>query len=274
MRAAVTTWALACALLAPACWAQSAAPATTATPAEGYRLGAGDVLRISVYQSPDLSLEARVTDAGTINYPLLGTVQLGGLTVPQAETQLAEALRAGGLVRNPQVMMLLTQQRSNQVSVLGVIARPGRYLLDISGMRLTEVLALASGTTEASSDTVVILGKRQQQAVRLEVYLPELFAVGGQNKDPVVMPGDVIWIDRAALVYVQGEVARPGTTRLGREMTLRQIIASAGGVTPRGTLDGLKVHRRNAQGQMEVLTPALDDVPRDGDVIVIRESLF
>ncbi len=279
LRSASCFGVLASALLASPTWAApppaTAAPARTAEAAVGsYRLGAGDVVRISVYQSPDLSLESRITDAGTISYPLLGTVQLGGLTVPQAEASLAEALRAGGLVRNPQVMMLLTQTRSNQVNVLGTIARPGRYSLDVAGMRLTEVLALAGGTSEASADTVVILGKREQRPVRLEIDLPALFAPGGADKDLVIAPGDVIWIERAPLIYFQGEVARPGAMRLNRNTTLLQALASAGGVTARGTIKGLQIHRRNPQGRTEILEPSLEEMPREGDVIVIRESLF
>lgn len=261
--------------------AQPMSPASTASAASpsvpGYLLGAGDQLRISVYQSPDLSFEARLADTGTINFPLLGPIRLAGLTVPQAEAQLSEALRAAGLVRNPQVMLLLTQPRSNQITVLGVVGRPGRYPLDVAGMRLTELLALAGGTGEASADTLVLLRRNGQaeQAQRLEIHLPSLFAAEQATADPVLQPGDVIWVDRAPQIFFQGEVTRPGPVRLLRNMTLRQALATAGGVTLRGTLKGFQIHRRGAGKDMQVLVePSLDESPRDGDVIVIRESLF
>ena len=79
-----------------------------------YRIGPGDVIRITVYQSPDLSLETRISENGAISYPLLGQVTLGGMTVSAAEAHLAEALRKGELVKNPQVMMAVVLVRANQ----------------------------------------------------------------------------------------------------------------------------------------------------------------
>lgn len=261
----------------------SAPPAVQATPAgagssavgsEGYRLGPGDMIRIAVYQSADLSLETRLTESGTISYPLLGIVQLGGLTLPEAESKLAKALQQGGLLRNPQISILVTQVRANQVNVLGMVGRPGRYPLDVAGMRLTEVLALVGGILEGGSDTLVLLSKRQGALQRYEIDVPSLFSGGGLANDVELMPSDVIWVDRAPQLYMTGEIGRPGTLRLTRNMTLRHALAAAGGLTQRGTLRGLTIYRYTPKGTIEIVNPPMDELPQDGDVIVIQESWF
>jgi polysaccharide export outer membrane protein len=256
--------------------------AATAQPAaeskaeqDQYRIGAGDTVRITVYQSPDLSLETRLTEAGVISYPLIGAIRLGGLTINEAEAALANALKKGDFVKNPQITVMVTQVRANQVNVLGQVGRPGRIPLDVAGMRLTDVIALAGGVaTAAGSDTVVVTGMRNGQPFRREVDLPRVFAPNGRNEDIVIQPGDAIWVDRYPVVYLYGEVQRPGQLRLERGMTVMQALASAGGLTQRGTQRGLRVSRRGANGQVQSLELSLDDALQTGDVVFVRESLF
>ena len=239
------------------------------------RIGAGDTVRITVYQSPDLSLETRVNENGAISYPLLGRVQLAGLTVNAAEAHLASELKRRDFVKDPQVIIVVTQVRANQVNVLGQVGRPGRYPLDLAGMRMTEVLALAGGVVAGSgSDTIVLTGKRDGRPFRHEVDLPKLFAPGGVADDLVVAPGDTVWVDRAPQIYMYGEIQHPGVVRLERGMTVMQAVAAGGGATQRGTLKGLKITRRGADGRMQTIEPAMDDTLKDGDVVFIRESLF
>ena len=254
--------------------AQTAAVAAVAVP-DQYRIGAGDTLHITVYQSPDLSLDARVNEAGVISYPLLGRVVLGGLTVNAAEAHLAQALKKGEIVKDPQVIIVVTNVRANQVNVLGQVGRPGRLPLDLAGMRLTEVLALAGGVINGvGSDTIVLIGQRNGHSYRYEADLPKIFAAGGSNDDIVVMPGDTIWVDRAPQIYLYGEIQHAGIQRLERGMTVMQAVAAAGGATPRGTLKGLKITRRGPDGRMQTIEPSMEDTLKDGDVMYIRESLF
>ncbi len=251
------------------------APAATAASTDQYRIGAGDTVRITVYQSPDLSLEARVNEAGDISYPLLGRVNLGGLTINAAEARLAQALKKGEIVKDPQVIIVVTNVRANQVNVLGQVGRPGRLPLDLANMRLTEVISLAGGIIAgAGSDTVVLIGRRNGQSFRYEADLPKIFAPGGSNDDIIVMPGDTIWVDRAPQIYLYGEVQHPGAMRLERGMTVMQAIAAGGGATPRGTLKGLKINRRGPDGRIQTIEPSMEDTLKDGDVMYIRESLF
>ena len=265
-------------LAAPLAQAQASAPKTAAAKpvdADQSRIGAGDTIRITVYQSPDLSLETRVNEGGAISYPLLGRVQLAGLTVTAAEQHIASELKRRDFVKDPQVIIVVTQVRANQVNVLGQVGKPGRYPLDLTGMRMTEVLALAGGIVAgAGSDTIVVTGVRDGKSFRREIDLPRLFSSGNGGDDMVIAPGDTVWVDRAPQIYVYGEIQHPGTLRLERGMTVMQAVAAGGGATPRGTLKGLKVTRRGADGKMQTIEPSMEDTLRDGDVVFIRESLF
>lgn len=245
----------------------------SAAPQE-YRLAAGDVLRIAVYQNPDLSLEARLSEAGILNFPLIGPVRLGGLTVAAAERLIASGLREGQFVRQPQVNVSVMQVRGHQASVLGLVNRPGRFALEAAGLRLTELLAMAGGTAAGAADTAVVTGSRQGRPWRVEVDLPALFGPDGQTRDVTIAHGDTVWVDRQPQVYIYGEVQRPGPVRLERGMTLMQVLATGGGLTPRGTDKGIRLHRRGADGRLQVMQPAMEDAVRDGDVVQVRESLF
>ncbi len=265
-------------LQVPAAMAQGApasAPASAAgTTTTEYRLAAGDVIRISVYQNPDLTLETRVSESGSLSYPLLGSVKLGGLSLSQAEQLIADGLRNGNFVKQPSVTIVVLQVRGNQASVLGMVNRPGRYPLEMGDTRLSDLLAAAGGVTLAGSDLVVLSGTRQGKPYRVEIDLPSLFAARGREQDVMVQNGDVLWVDRAPMVYIYGEVNRPGSMRLERGMTLMQLLAAGGGTTQRGTQKGITVHRRQADGKIQVLRPEMDESMKEGDVVYVRESLF
>jgi polysaccharide export outer membrane protein len=245
-------------------------------PVADYRLGTGDVLHIIVYQNPDLTLDARLSDSGFISFPLLGALKVGGLTVGETEALIANGLKKGDFVKNPQVTVVIMQVRGSQVSVLGQVNRPGRYPLEQAQTRLSDVLALAGGVAAtAGSDIVTIVGKRDGKPMRLEIDLPRVFAARDPLTDITLQNNDVVWVDRAPVVYIYGEVQRPGPMRVERGMTVMQALATGGGLTQRGTERGITIHRRNeATGAIEELKPTMDSPVRDGDVIYVRESLF
>lgn len=253
-------------------FAASASAQGTAPPE--YRLGSGDVVRINVYQNPDLSLEGRISEAGSLSYPLLGSVKFGGLTVSQAEKIVADGLRTGNFVKQPQVSVLVMQVRGNQASVLGQVNRPGRFPIEVADMRLSDLLALAGGISSSGADTITLVGTRDGQAFRKELDLPSIFRSDRREDDVLVKNGDVIYVERAPMVYIYGEVQRPGPMRLERGMTVMQSLATGGGLTLRGTEKGVRIHRKSADGKILVVQPTLDDPVRDGDVVYVRESLF
>ena len=279
VRAIATTLSAVLMIAMPLAHGQAAAaskpPAARTADADQSRIGPGDTIRITVYQSPDLSMETRVNETGAISYPLLGRVQLAGLSVTAAEQHIASELKRRDFVKDPQVQIVVTQVRANQVNVLGQVGRPGRYPLDLTGMRLTEVLALAGGIVAGvGSDTVVVTGQRDGHQFRRDVDMPRLFAPGNGAEDIVISPGDTIFVDRAPQIYLYGEIQHAGALRLERGMTVMQAIAAGGGATPRGTLKGLKVTRKGADGKTQTLEPTMEDTLRDGDVVYVRESLF
>jgi polysaccharide export outer membrane protein len=239
-----------------------------------YLLGPGDVLKITVYNNPDLSTEAQVSNAGRITFPLLGEVEVGGLDTAAVEALLAKLLSERKFVVNPQVNVLTSQYRSQQVSVLGQVTRPGKIPLDTASS-LTDLLASAGGIAPTGADFVVIVSKSGDGSVRRrEVDLSSMI-LGSDLKDNVtVANGDIIYVPRAPMFYIYGEVKNPGTYRLEREMTVMQALSVGGGLTPRGTQRGLQVHRRNGEGATQTMTPQLTDRLRENDVVFVKESLF
>jgi polysaccharide export outer membrane protein len=239
-----------------------------------YVLGPGDIVRITVFQNPDLTTEVRVSEKGVLTFPLVGAVSVGGMTTSAAETEIATRLREGGFVRQPQVNILPIQIRGNQVSVLGHVNRPGRFPLETANLRLTDMIATAGGIAEGGADTVVFIGVRNGKQVRREIDLPALFINGDLASDLPLAGGDLIYVHRAPMFYIYGEVNRPGAFRLERNMSVMQGLATGGGTSARGTTRGLRIHRREANGALKVVEPGLDDLLRAGDVIYVKESLF
>ncbi|MCL1861679.1 MAG: polysaccharide export protein EpsE [Proteobacteria bacterium] len=239
-----------------------------------YVLGPGDVVRITVFQNPDLTTEARVSEKGSLTFPLLGAVSVGGKSTSAAEAEIATRLRDGGFVRQPQVNVLPLQMRGNQVSVLGQVNRPGRFPLETANLRLTDMIATAGGISAGGADTIIFIGTRNGKQVRREIDLPSLFLSGETSSDIVMAAGDLVYVHRAPMFYIYGEVNRPGAFRLERSMSVMQGLASGGGTTSRGTTRGLRIHRRMPDGALKVVEPGLDDLLRADDVIYVKESLF
>lgn len=253
------------------------APATNAQPSQArpeYTLGPGDVIRVAVYQNPDLSVETRLSENGQITFPLIGAISLDGLTSTGAEQKIAKALRDGNFVLKPQVTVSLVQVRSAQISILGQVAKPGRYPIETVNSKVSEMIAAAGGVTPTGSDVVTLVGTRNGKPVRIEIDLPAILQGGKNELDMVVSNNDIIYVDRAPQLYIYGEVQHPGVARLERGMTVLQALAQAGGLTQRGTDRGLRIHRRDASGAIRIIQPNMNDMVERDDVIYVRESLF
>ncbi len=240
-----------------------------------YQLGAGDTIKVVVFQNPDLTIEARVTESGTISYPLIGEVKIGGMTISAAEQTIAKALKDGGFIQQPQVNIVLGQIRGYQVAVLGQVNRPGRFPLETTNIRVSEMIAIAGGITPATgADVAVLTGTRDGRPFRKEIDITSMFVDNKLQDDLVVAGGDVIFVQRAPMYYIYGEVQRPGSYRVERNMTVRQALAQGGGPTIRGTERWLRLHRRGADGKVEILKPGFDDLVQPEDVVYVRESIF
>jgi polysaccharide export outer membrane protein len=266
---ALRPWRRAALLLAIAALALRAG-AGFAEPREA--LGNGDQIRVTVFQNPDLTTEARISERGTIVFPLIGEIALAGRTPAQAGERVASELKRGGFMKNPQVNVAVTQVRS--VAVFGQVGRPGRYALEDAATRLTDILALAGGITPVGDDTLTIVGTRDGKSLKLEVNVADLYRNGSQGQNLEVQGGDTIYVPRAAVFYIYGEVQRAGAYRLEPDMRVVQALSVGGGLTPRGTERGLKIHRRMPDGSVRRIEAQLTDALQPDDVVYVRESLF
>jgi polysaccharide biosynthesis/export protein len=253
-------------------------PAHAQSSSQGSRaehiLGAGDTIRITVFQNADLTLETRITELGEISFPLIGTVKLAGLSVTGAQEHIAKRLQTGKFVNNPQVNIALMQVRSAQVSVLGQVSRPGRYPIEAANTKLSEIIAVAGGVLPAGADIISLSGTRDGKPVKLDINLPAILQAGRTDLDIAVANGDILFVDRAPTFYIYGEVQRPGNQRLEPGMTVMQALALSGGLTQRGTERGMRIHRRDAQGVVRILELKMNDPVQRDDVIYVKESVF
>jgi len=230
--------------------------------AQTEKLGSGDAIRVTVFQQPDLTTEARITERGTINVPLVGEVKVQGMSLAEAGKQIAGEFERGQFLKNPQVNVALTTLRSSQVSVLGLVARPGRYALDETSAQLTDVIAAAGGIAAGGADTVTVLRAGKEHKVDM---LAKPFKLQG---------GDTVHVERAPVFYIYGEVARSGAYPVQPNMTVMQAIVAGGGITPRGSERRMKLRRAGADGKLVETDTSLRDIVKPDDVIYVKEALF
>jgi polysaccharide biosynthesis/export protein len=252
------------------------ATALAPTPASDMRLetlGPGDMVRVTVFRNPDLTTETRVSERGTILFPMIGEVPVNGLSARDAGARIGDKLKQGKYVVNPEVTVSLMQVNSRQVSVLGNVNKPGRYPLDTTTAKLTDLIALAGGIAPTGSDQVTIVSTKNGQTTSTNVDLPNMIRTGDLARNVELQPGDTVFVHRAPMVYVYGEVQKAGAYRVEPNMTVMQALAMGGGLTPRGTERGIRIHRRNGD-QVAQRDAKLTDIVQSDDVIYVRESLF
>jgi len=226
------------------------------------KLGTGDVLRVAVFGQPDLLTEGRVSDRGTISLPLVGEVKVAGATPTEAANHIAEALKKGQYLKNPHVTVAVTTARSRQVSVLGMVARPGRYAIEDAKGSVAEVIAAAGGITAGANETVTVI---RDGETKKATTLGNSFEL---------KPGDTIYVDRGPTFYIYGEVLRAGAYPIQPGLTVMQALSLSGGITPRGSERRLKLRRPGSDGQVVETDAKLQDQVKADDVIFVREALF
>jgi polysaccharide export outer membrane protein len=242
--------------------------------ARDYLLGPGDVISVKVFQSPDLSVDARVSEAGTISYPLIGDQRVVGLTASAAGSLIAKRLAEGNFVKQPYVTVGIAQFRSVQVSVLGQVTRPGKYPMEQSASRVTDVLAIAGGALPAAADVAWLVTHEGDKTRRIEIDVPSIMQSGDMSTNVLVKNGDTIFVPRAPTYYIYGEVQRPGQYRVERGMNATQALAVGGGPNPRGTDRGMRLSRRDASGDLVTREAKPDEPILPDDVLYVRERVF
>ncbi len=236
-------------------------------------LGAGDSVSIQVFGQPDAT-NVYVGDDGTISVPLIGNVQVAGTSPVDAAARVAKALKDGGYFVDPHVTIIVTQPRSQLVSVLGEVQSSGRYPINPS-TTIVELLAQAGGVKETASDVGYLLRTDDNGHVsRYAVKLNGLSDIKDALPTASLLGGDSLVVPRAGHFFVSGEVTAPGKYSIEPGMTVIQAIARAGGINERGSERRIQLKRLGKDGQYQVLHVKPGDPIQADDIIRVKESIF
>ena len=243
-------------------------------------LGAGDVVKITVYGQPDLTTMTRIGGDRKITFPLIGDITIGGLTTAQAESSIATQLKNRGYVKNAQVSIFVEQRiqtMTNSVTILGQIERAGKYPVEeasVEGVQtLVDLLAVAGGTNENAADHLLLIKKEGKGQKKVHVDLAALLRNGDLKQNHILGGGDIVLVPEMDVFYIYGQVHRPGRYRLERGMTVMQAISVASGITDRGS-EGSVALKRRSDGDVKSSSAKLTDMLQADDVIYVKESLF
>lgn len=243
-------------------------------PAQEYLLGPGDIVKVTVYNNPDLTTETEISQKGTISFPLVGEVKVGGLSRAGAEKAIAAALGKGGFVPNAHVNMLVSQYRSQQVSVIGEVNKPGKYPIHQT-LNLTDLIALAGGISPKGGHMVTIIRKEPGgRTAQYRVNVKKLLGEADPERNVQIASDDVVYVAPAPVFYIYGEVRQPGAYPLASEMTVRQALSLGGGLTVRGSERGIQIDRKGSDGRVTTRGARLTDLVRPDDVLHVPEAWF
>lgn len=238
--------------------------------AEGYILGAGDIIEVAVVGREEYKARVQVQVDGTVQLPFIRDVAAADRTIAQLQDDVAARLKAGGYYTDPVVSVMVAGYASRYVVVLGQVGTPGLLPID-RNYRLSEVIARVGGIGPNGSETVTLTRVSGEQ---LSVTLEQM-ATGGDAADPYVAAGDKIFVDRVEegerpTFCIYGEVNGAGCYPVGENMSLRMAIARAGGLTKLGSEKKVKVFREGEDiGKLD-----LSQTVRSGDVIKVGQRFF
>lgn len=250
---------------------QAQAPSTSAIPmqpSDGYKLGANDEVEVTIYgpgQQQNQMVRTRIKEDGTITLPFLGAVQARDRTARQLAQQINSELRAGGYFNNPSVNVDVTQYVSNVVTVSGKVGTPGIYPLD-RPLTIGMAVARAGGGRPDGADYVIL--QRRNDPTEHEIPFDSL--TGEWSTALAVEAGDTLYVPVAPVVFVYGQVNAPGALTIRSGMTLRQILARAGGPTLGGSQKNITIYR----GDQKLKKAKLDETVQPDDTIFIHERFL
>ena len=239
-----------------------------------YTVGDGDILDIKVYENDDLTTTVRVSANNTIRVPLIGEVDVENLTVSEVAAKI-EKLLADGYLVNPQVDVFVKEYRSKKVIILGQVNRPGLYELQ-GKTTLLEFLSKAGGLTADAGNIATIKRKAPEadETDNIIIDLNRLVKDGDTSLNVSIRDGDSVYISKADVYYVSGEVNKPGYYKLEKDITIIKAITTAGGFTKIASKGKVKVNRV-IDGEQKVLENVKMDMPvLADDVIIVPESFF
>ena len=262
-----------------------------------YRIGPEDLLEIAVFEDEKLNKVVRVSSQGNISLPLLGVILVKGLTASQLEKELRDLL-AEKYFQDPHVTVFIKEFRSQRISVLGAIVKPGMF--EVSGDKtILDMIGAAGGLKEDAGQILFLIRPPQGAGMERDpakerrevddltpqtfmIDLEALLARGDWTLNLSLFNGDVINVPVAGRIFVGGEVKSPGGFNLGKRLTVGQAITLSGGVTPKADGAGTKIFRfSHREGEKEVLSANIYDIAKgiapdvylkENDIIVVPRS--
>ena len=254
--------------------------------ASEYKIGPKDLLEISVFGLDELNKTVRVSEYGKISLPLLGEVDVDGLTKTELERKLSRLLEEKYL-QNPQVTIFIREFQSKRVSVLGAVENPGSYEL-LGRQTLLQVISRAGGLNQEAGDDIIVIREHQDGTTNsLKISIDDLFLKGDARFNIPLEPNDIINIpvDKTVVVYVFGQVRNPGALQVKQSNipTLLQAIAHAGGFSERASKGSVLIRRIDEEGKEHKIIVNVKDVIKgkkrdiqlkENDVVFVPETIF
>jgi polysaccharide export outer membrane protein len=251
-----------------------------------YKIGAKDLLEISVFGLDSLNTTVRVSEEGTISLPLLGEIEVDGLTKAELEKKISQLLGEKYL-QNPQVTVFIKEYQSKKISILGAVQKPGSYEL-LGRQTLLQIISEAGGLTKDAGKEIIIIRQLPEGAsISLKILIEDLILKGDPKLNIPLEPSDIVNIpvDQLVLIYVFGQVRNPGTIQVLKSNipTLLRAIAQVGGFTERASRGGVLVRRKDSAGNEREIKINVKDILRgkkkdfqleENDVVFVPETIF
>ena len=253
-----------------------------------YKIGAKDLLEITVFEFPELSQTVRVSEDGTISLPLLGSVAIEGMTKEQVQGKIATLLLEKNYVKNARVTVFIKEYQSKRVYMIGALTKPGTYEL-VGRTTLLQMISQAGGLTDRAPNEIFVLREKPDGTQeRIVIDLEDLINKGEAKLNIVLMPNDAvnIPIDQIISIFVFGEVRNPGAlqVKVSKKLTLLQAVAQAGGPTENAAKSRVTIKRRDRKTGKEIrikvnlnslISGSKPDIElQEGDVVFIPESFL
>jgi len=222
---------------------------------ESLLIGPGDALHIQVYDTPEMEQRARVTDTGEIPISFVGNVKVANLTPGQAAKEIEQRLIAAVIMLHPQVTVRVDAYATQNVAVMGQVLKPGLYEID-TRRKVIEVLALAGGLTDVA-DRHITIERHGDPNQKIDYYFSNV-AGTALSDDPMVYPGDTVVVPKAAVVYVLGDVLKPGGYPINTnnsKMTVLEAVSLAGSANHSAAVGKSKLVRKTLTGVEEIDLP-------------------
>ena len=243
-------------------------------------IGSEDLLHMTVFEAKDLETKARVNSRGCVTLPLLGEVEVKGLSAREAEEKIEDLYRRQ-YIKNPHVSIFVEERFSQRVTIVGQVKSPGTYDY-LSKQRLMDVLALVGGLSDTAGRTVQIrrIGSEPGEHGMFIVDLDELINEGRTELNVEINGGDVIYVPEAGVYFVDGAVRRPGTYRIKEKIALREALIAAGGFASYANKDSVLLIRNKKGSEPKVTEIDLREPDRseldikDRDVIIAKDSTW